>query len=74
MRKFNYTLAPDEVFDMAIKALKQYGELQEIRKEIDDLWYFPNPPYSPAVKAEKISVKTVLEILDKHISKYEDTL
>lgn len=28
MRKFNYTLAPDEVFDKAIKALEQ----MDIRK------------------------------------------
>lgn len=48
------------------------GVLQEIRKEIDDLWYFPNPPYSPAVKAEKISIKAVLEIIDKHIKEYTE--
>ena len=31
----------EEAIQLAIKALKQYGALQEIRKEIDDLWYFP---------------------------------
>lgn len=63
MRKFNYTLAPDEVFEMAIKALEQYGVLQEIRDEmniLDDKGEF--------------NISGALKIIDKHISKYEDTL
>lgn len=52
-----------EVKQMAIKALKQYGVLQEIRDEmniLDDKGEF--------------NISGALKILDKHISTYEDTL
>ena len=34
MRKFNYTLAPNEVFDLAINSLKAWEEvLQEVERQ-----------------------------------------
>lgn len=36
MRKFNYTLAPEEVFDKAISALKDKEKIKRARDEISD--------------------------------------
>ena len=36
MRKFNYTLAPEEVFDKAISALRDREKIKRARDEISD--------------------------------------
>ena len=59
-----------EAYDMAIKALKQYGALQEIRQEILDL----KQGYmgSNCVKDDWLDCKSdALEIIDKHIKEIE---
>ena len=68
MRKFNYTLAPDEVFEMAIKALKQYGALQEIRQEIEQEqsgWIKGSDP-------EWHAFDKAIAIINKHIKEIEE--
>lgn len=69
MAKFNYTLAPAEVFDMAVKALKQESVLNNIRAEIADIYcgqYCENPLTPDEVK------EIALEIIDKYKEKSED--
>ncbi len=46
MKKFNYTLAPLEVFDIAIRSLKAWDDLEEEMEEelysydaFPDIWY-----------------------------------
>lgn len=57
--------------DMAIKALKQYGVLQEIRTEIEkplrEERYFDTAD----AKAQYIALNWVCELIDKHIKEFE---
>lgn len=58
MRKFNYTLAPMEVFDMAIEAL---SAIEDIKAEIEEEW-------QADMYEDKFGVADCLNIIDKHIS------
>ena len=70
---FNYTLAPREVFDDAIKALEQEQTttvLQEIRQEIDSHGISMQISNGEKIIGENVYIakEIVLEIIDKHIS------
>lgn len=70
---FNYTLAPREVFDDAIKALEQEQTttvLQEIRQEIDSHGIIMQISNGEKIIGENVYIakEIVLEIIDKHIS------
>jgi len=60
----NYSVSVQDACFMAIKALKQYGVLQEIRQEI--LQVFANS----SISNTDLSFG-VLEIIDKHIKEIE---
>lgn len=59
-----------EALDVAIKALKQYGVLQEIRREIADRaqWHYSHNQEDVAT----IISCEALEIIDKHIKEIEE--
>ena len=60
----------NDALDMAIKALKQYGVLQEIRQEIADfeeeVFHEPDTDYKAYA-----SVRYCCDIIDKHIKEIE---
>lgn len=58
MRKFNYTLAPMEVFDMAIEAL---SAIEDIKAEIEEEW-------QADMYEDKFGVADCLNIIDRHIN------
>ena len=85
MAKFNYTLAPTEVFDMAIKALEQEPILDKIRAEIDeeaDYAYADFDRYKEDIlHAEsdelpdddyRYGLRRAIEIIDKYKRESED--
>ena len=64
MRKFNYTLAPEEVFDMAIGALKA---IDDIKAEF--ISQYPKNVYGDLELGGRscvFSLNKALEIIDKH--------
>ena len=68
---YQYNIKYLEALDMAIKALKQYGALQEIRQEIADfeeeVYHEPNTDYKAYA-----SVRYCLDIINKHIKEIEE--
>ncbi len=68
---FNYTLAPREVFDDAIKALEQEPVLDKIRAEIKKLPTY-DKTYQGIITAYGIK-QDVLEIIDKYKAESEET-
>ncbi len=67
---FNYTLAPREVFDDAIKALEQEPILDKIRAEIEQNAY---PIVHGVNNHEKgMTLNGILQIIDKYKGESED--
>ena len=64
MRKFNYTLAPMEVFDVAIKSIIA---IEAIKKEIKDARLYQINDETE--KAVNYGLNTALEIIDRHCGK-----
>jgi len=54
----------EDALEMTIKALKQYGALQEIRQEIEHL-------YKNNQHFDILTIMNVLSIIDKHIKEIE---
>ena len=61
IKKFNYTLAPMEVFDVAIKSIIT---IEVIKKEIKDARL--NQINDETEKAVNYGLNTALEIIDKY--------
>ena len=73
MIKWGDTYEVDEdACKLAIKALKQYGALQEIRQEIEKPLRDERCFDTADAKAQYIALNWVCELIDKHIKEYTE--
>lgn len=65
MRKFNYTLAPMEVFDMAINALSVIEDIKALEQE-------PCEDCISRQAVDRLAMRYLREPTDKHVAFYEE--
>ena len=67
IKKFNYTLADNEVFEKAIQGIKVLSAIEDIKTEIQKALDEDKATDTENAKVQAIALMWCLEVIDKHI-------